>query len=675
MNAEQKRVREEPIPTDFYRPEKARPLWRRLLPLLSLAVLVLLIDAVFSFIQIRSALNSTALELDFGRTALLEGRLLDAERAFGRIEVPLDSARNYRGHPGVSLTRSLFENDHEVLDRFIKVSENAQEAGLEAVRAATVLGGVDRDDFAATLFSEGRIQLQLIDQARQHITAAQRALESSQKLLAAAPDPVFPFLDRALRTSRSSVAATAEAAGQGDLILDLVPRLAGGNGIRRYLVLFLSPAEGRGSGGSLALYAVITADDGRLELGRVHPFTDLQLGTLDRIEAPGWYLKRYAKPLQLDIFDLPSEEQLQDTVERDPGLESLVDLYAGLASTQSRINFSPDIPTVSDVTLQLLERHTGQPLDGVITFDPIALGELTVATGPVVGEGLSTPITPENAEQVTLLESYLEFGGDIQAQVGYTRSLIRRFWEKLVGGDADAIALVEALGSSIRSQHVRFFARDEIAQSSLTGLGATGSLAAEPPRSQLVYHNSLGSRIDYFLQRHLDVDVRLKQDGSAYVTTTAEMTNTAPNGPPSALLGPFAPNEEPGTNHMQLNFLLPEGAQVLEMKDDEGRVIFEQGKETSYPVVWNDFSIPSGETLSVSVTYVVQNFVADGEVRLKMLASPTISPDAYELTVTPPPGRAIAAAEEPGSEITLSPARVTLTGFLDQPREFLIRIR
>lgn len=661
-------------PTDFYRPEARPTLLSRLLPVVGVLFLILLIDAVFGFIQIRSALNSTALGLDVGRTALLEGRLVDAERAFSEVEDPLGAARGYKGHPGVAATRLLFPNDHEVLDAFLGVSEDAQQAGFEAISAVKALGGVEREDFAGTLFQDGRLQLGLIARARQHIDAAQAHLSSSKDLLEDVGNPFFPFLERALESARGSISSTTKAAQQGDLILDLIPRLGGGEGPRNYLVLFLSTAEGRGTGGSLALYSTLTADSGDLRLGRVHPFTELELGSLRRADAPDWYLRRYAQPLELGTFELPSDERLQNALKNDPTYGPLLDLYASLSSPQNRVNFSPDLPTVAEVILQLFERETGERLDGVMTFDPIALGDLTAATGPLVGKGLSTPITAQNAEQVTLLESYLEFGGDIPAQIRYTRSLIRNFWDELVSGQADAIQLVEALGTSIRTQHIRFYARDEVAQDTLSGLGASGGLAVHGPNAQMVYHNSLGSRVDYFLQRSLDIDVALQEDGSARVTTTARLTNGAPNGPPSALLGPFVPGDEPGVNHMQLNFVLPEGAQVLAVSDETGSVEFERGRELSYPVVWHDIAIEAGETREVSVTYDLPK-ESTGGFTLELLAAPTIAPDAFTLSFSSSAGTEVVEATESGSEITIEGNSATLTGHLDQHRTVLIKTR
>ena len=47
------------------------------------------------------------------------------------------------------------------------------------------------------------------------------------------------------------------------------------------------------------------------------------------------------------------------------------------------VNLTPDFPTAAATAQAMWERKTGQRVDGVISMDPVALGYVLDATGPV----------------------------------------------------------------------------------------------------------------------------------------------------------------------------------------------------------------------------------------------------------------------------------------------------
>ncbi len=132
------------------------------------------------------------------------------------------------------------------------------------------------------------------------------------------------------------------------------PGMLGGDGPRRYLVLFTTPAEQRGLGGFIGAYGELTADHGGLHLTRSGPIDDLITAVKPGIRvlhAPRDYVDRYGG-------DDP-QDYLQD------------------------LTLSPDFPSVASVAADLYWQHVHRRVDGVLLLDPYGLAALLRLTGPV----------------------------------------------------------------------------------------------------------------------------------------------------------------------------------------------------------------------------------------------------------------------------------------------------
>ena len=154
----------------------------------------------------------------------------------------------------------------------------------------------------------------------------------------------------------------------------LAPQILGGHGTRRYLVLFVTPAKLRGSGGLIANYGVLVAQNGvlRLEgLGR-GPLLDDAGSANKHLDGPKEYLARYGR--------------------FEP------------ANTWENVTMSPDFPAVAEVAAALFPQSGGTHVDGVISLDPVALSDLLSSpdrSGSAVFRGGSMPKTWCNSSTTT----------------------------------------------------------------------------------------------------------------------------------------------------------------------------------------------------------------------------------------------------------------------------------
>ena len=166
-----------------------------------------------------------------------------------------------------------------------------------------------------------------------------------------------------------------------DDLLDVTPGLFGGDGDRRYLVVFLTPAELRGAGGFIGSYAELTASDGDVTLTRSGRIADLIFGPHRgnrTLTGPPDYLDRYGR---FHPQRLPPGRHL-------------------LART------SPATPTVLD---ELYPQAGGSDIDGVIAVDPTGLAALLDAhrarsPSPACAE----PLSADNAVEVLTRSQYLD---------------------------------------------------------------------------------------------------------------------------------------------------------------------------------------------------------------------------------------------------------------------------
>ena len=147
----------------------------------------------------------------------------------------------------------------------------------------------------------------------------------------------------------------AELAIQG---VRLAPALFGGDEPRHYFIAFTQPAEARGLGGFVGNYGELTAVDGDIELtrsGRIAELIAAPGADQRTLSGPEDYLTRYGR--------FQPTQYLQD------------------------LTLSPDGPSVAQVMAELYPQAGGQPVDGVIIVDPVALAALMAFTGPITRRG------------------------------------------------------------------------------------------------------------------------------------------------------------------------------------------------------------------------------------------------------------------------------------------------
>lgn len=594
-----------PLPTD----DRQRRRWGRVIAIL---LFLLVADGAYVAARLR-ALPSVPDRLSDAITALKNEQLTTAEEHFSAA---LDDARpgsNATRHPAFLLAEILpvIGDDVDAVGRLARVAAAGAEAGLTAAREVNDVIGVN-GTLTSALYSDGRLDVATVESLRQVLGLVGSTLIRSTTELAGAR-PNNSRIKEAVEVSTVEMEGALEQVQRATAGLTLANGVMGGEGEQRYLLVFQSLSEARATGGIVGFYGVLTSQAGQSALSDVGPPPRPGPGRTIDPSAPDWYVDSY-EPF-------------------------------GALQDWRQANLSADFPSVASTFLDLHASRTGDRLDGVVSIDPSVVEALVRATGPISGQGTDLIVNKANARKVLLHDVYLAFEEE-DAQNAWLASVIEEAWNRLRSQDLDTAELVDGLAEALRQKHVQLYSVDDELQESAIELGVAGDYP-EDDAVQMVWTNSLAAnKVDYFLRRSVETEVRLDEQGRAEVTVDIEISNLAPPGPPSVLLGPAFPTDPVGMNRMYLNLLIPPDAKVRRYQTGTETTFLESAQEDRFTRIWDVLEVPAGQTREVRVVYTSEAFETDtGGFRITLLPQPLVVPETHTLTVYAPTGSRFADGE------------------------------
>lgn len=471
-----------------------------------------------------------------------------AEHAFDDAAEPLDSfGRLGRLVPGLS--------------QQLAAASTAVEAAGDGAEAGRRAGGsLDIDDVAV---SGGGVDVAAIaalesplDQLKRSLTATVDQLSGIDRSLLVGP--VSDALDDALEEA----VGAARTADRLHRTVQIAPDLLGVDVPRRYLLLLTSPVEARGRLGFPSAYAVLTFDNGKLTFEAKESISDLSNLTIDQ-----------------GLLDIPSR---------------LIPYLPYKVSThwQSTL-LSPDAPSSAELIQQFARQSPVGAIDGVILADPHTMASLVGLVGPVAIPALGTELTEDTTFDFLTRDQYVAFPED---QV--ERKELLGVVAGLVGTKLESLSVpslrtfTERFGPLIADGHLIIDLQPDAypeAAALLADTDADGSFPRpEHTADDVVYLaqiNNARNKIDLFLERSVDYDVQIAEDGSLSGTLEVELTNTAPaSGLPDYLIGGQDDGYSRGTNQSslfiysphELSELLLDGEAVLPaVSYDQGIFIYQ----------------------------------------------------------------------------------------------------
>lgn len=547
--------------------------------------------------------RSGAAEMRNGLDAYADGEQRSAVDAFGGAELSFQQARSWYSSGLLAPARliPLWGRQLDALDSAGAIAQDFARLAEATARAANP---------QELELDRGQIDLQKMASMEAPVSAAATEARRLADRAESIPDdwllpPVSSRISGLSMQSRS-VAEDASLAADG---LRVGPAMLGGGGLRRYLVMFASPSESREIGGFVGNFAVLEADQGKVELvrtGRSESINDATGKAGRSLQGAGEFPDRYRR--------YQPERYWQD------------------------ITGVPDFPLVALAAQTLFPQSGGGAVDGVAYVDPYALASLLKLTGPVYVKGMDRPLTSENAAHTLLVEQYVAFS-DKSDRVDFLEQAASSTFRRLTKGSMPGPRRVaRVLGPVIEQRRLMFNSSHPDEQGLLDRLGLAGRFPQPDGQDFLavVSANANPSKIDAFLRRDIDLEVSPDPiSGKVSSVLRIRLQNDAPpSGLPDYVIGSKGQDLPRGTNHSLLSVYTP--LQVDSASVDGKRVPTERSTELG----WNRWSLfvdvpPKG---SVTVEVTMRGETARGTYRLRWWSQPVVDADGVKVHVRSGPG-------------------------------------
>jgi len=329
---------------------------------------------VFAALSVRSHVETGIEQAENGVTAVENGDQPEAVALLDAAEENLDLASNRLGGPLTWPARFV-----PITAQHARALETAADQGAALARTASRV--VTRADVEKIRGQNGEIDLNLVSDVNVELTSANLAMQSAQQSLIDVRTPwLLPLLADRLDTVQVELNSAAQDIDLANHATAVLPRILGADGPRRYLVLFVQPAEAREFGGFVGAYGILETENGQFNL--------TESGSIDTGIG---------------------ENQATLT---DPS--SLPEAYVRIGPEINPQNLTAvsDLSTIAAAARDLVPQWRGDPgftIDGVIAIDPYALSGLLELTGPIDLDGRDEPIDADNVVGFLLRDQYNEF--------------------------------------------------------------------------------------------------------------------------------------------------------------------------------------------------------------------------------------------------------------------------
>ncbi|MET4134192.1 DUF4012 domain-containing protein [Pseudarthrobacter sp. PvP090] len=489
---------------------------------------------------------------------------------------------------------------------FAAVAEVARSADdVASLGLAPLVKVFDSLDWNSLLPSPEGANLEPIQRAAPSVSAAAYAVRASadrleridgSNLWPQVADPLMRAREQ-LRTVTGTLDASANAA-------QITPGMLGADGERNYLLVIQNNAEARASGGIPGALAVLTLNNGKLTLGAQSSAGEV--GIMSPV-------------IPVD----GEQEQIYST---------------RLGKYMQDVNLTPDFPTAAATAQAMWERKTGQRVDGVLSMDPIALGYVLDATGPLeitspellelVDTGLPTELTGKNVVRTLLSDVYAKIASPTYQDV-YFAGVAKEIFSALSSGKGDARDLIEGISRGTSEGRILVWSSADQEQSVIAKYPLSGSIAGQsvaPAQFGVYFNDGTGAKMDYLVKRTVQLLKKCVVDGYEQTAVRITSTNTAPANAATSLppyvTGDGAFGVPAGTVQTNVIAYGPVQANVETATVDGEKSDFAAHHHANRPLGMVTVTLPPGQSSTVELTFgkIVQH------TEPNVVVTPTVQP-------------------------------------------------
>ena len=459
-------------------------------------------------------------------------------------------------------------------------------AVVAADATATASEALREIDIAALTLNDGRIDVDAVAAVEGPLLEVERSLVALEAATDRVQSPwlVEPLQDQ-LDTLEEEIAENVPRLQNSIDAVRLAPGLLGADGERRYLVLFTSPAEARGTAGFFGNWAELVAERGEL---RVDDF-----GRTRELNA--------AVRENGSDCDGCSEEFL--TYYGDYGFTTGPAGSVGDVPW-SNITSPTHFPHAAEAAVSLYPDSGGRRIDGVIAMDPYVLAELMRYTGSIEVPELDVTVAAADAAEFLLADQYeLANASTVRADALETLGLaaITRF---LTADLPDPAQLADDFGPLVDDRRLLMWTTVPAERGFLARNGLLGDLPALDPTDggfTVTATNGSANKIETFLERNVTVTEQTGPGGQRQLVADVTFTNGAPtSGLPDYVIGNTV-GLPPGSSRLIVTFF---GASTVgEITADGDPLPVASMTEAGWSGYRTSVDLLAGETVSYRLAF------------------------------------------------------------------------
>jgi len=387
-------------------------------------------------------------------------------------------------------------------------------------------------------------------------------------------------------------------------VTNVLPRMMGSNEPRNYLILVQNSAELRATGGLPGALALITVNNGSVELTK---------------QSSGSNIGKFSPPIEVE--------------------DTQVDIYSSRLGTYiSDVNLTPDFPTAAKTAAAMWKAQHGDSVDGVVAIDPVVLEHILEASGPIAlksqglnmadGSKVPSKLDSENVVATLLSDVYDAFDSNA-AQDAFFAAASQQVFEALMSGQATGPALLGAIAQSVDENRLHVWSNRQEDQEVLVAsrIGGRISGASVGSASFGVYFNDgTGAKMDYYMHRTVQlVQVCSNSEYSSY-TVRVHTANSAPfdaaTSLPPSVTGDGLHGVPAGTVRTNVVVYGPAWSHVDTTTSDGTKVSFGSYLHEHRPVGVTSTVLSPGQSSDIDMTFI--KVVQDAKPTL--VVTPTVQP-------------------------------------------------
>jgi hypothetical protein len=345
---------------------------------------------------------------------------------------------------------------------------------------------------------DGRIDVKAISNVTSTVDRAAEAVSVAQTELgtinqSALIGPVKSGVDK-LTTAVDAMAPQLKGV---QTAVKVLPQALGENGPKHYLMLFENNAETRGWAGNPAALLLVTVNDGAISIDDQASSSDFQNG-----------LKNPVIPL-------------------DPSMQAL---YGSKIGEFVQDTTTPaDFPYTAQLASAFWKQRSSTPIDGVMSFDPVALSYLLKATGPI---HLPTGdvVTSDNAVPLFLNQVYYRYS-DPKAQDAFFAAAAASVFTTVQGGNFSAKSLLDSLSQSVNEHRLLFWSADPAVEKLIANTPIAGTLPASNATDTGVgvfFNDTTAGKMEYYLYPSISVTSDQCTASTPTLTSSVVLQSQAP---------------------------------------------------------------------------------------------------------------------------------------------------